>query len=170
MNMILMRHSDALSRQEAEVPYDADRPLSETGRRDAARAGAVLQRNGLAPAAVVCSPFVRTQETAKVVAGTLDAEVAVAPRTELAPGSGPDELLRSIEELDAAGDDWILAVLHQPDVGHILGCLLCAGAAWPLDVHTSDLFALAFDHDDATPTPALRAYWAVARLPEGRAD
>ena len=168
MKITVMRHSDALSRRDADVPYDADRPLSEVGRDEARAAGAFLRHSGLAPAMIACSPFVRTQETAALVAGELDASAPVVPQTELAPGSGTDDLLRSVEELDLDAGAWALAVLHQPDVGHILGSLLCDGADWPFNVRTSDLFALSIRLGGDELSATLQAFYSASAFAEGQ--
>jgi phosphohistidine phosphatase len=142
MNIIMMRHSEALSRRDAEVPYDADRPLSDLGRQHAARLGMFLTKNGLAPESVVCSPFVRTQECAGILCRNLLNEVTPLPLTILAPGCGSTDLLRAAQDYAQSAKRWMLAVLHEPDVSHILSKLIFHGEGCPLTVFQGDLFAM----------------------------
>ncbi len=142
MKIMIMRHTAALTREDADVPYDADRPLSEVGKENAVRLGQLLQREGWIPNPIVCSPFIRTQETASLIAGELTADISPMPLTILAPGSSADELLRAAQNFGDTENRWMLAVLHEPDVGHILGSLLFDGRTYPWTVKTGDLYAL----------------------------
>lgn len=61
--LIMLRHAKA-----AQVPglADRERPLTERGERDAARAGEELTTMGFAPDVVLSSPSVRTRRTAEL--------------------------------------------------------------------------------------------------------
>ncbi len=166
MSIIIVRHSKALSRQEANVCYDADRPLSEAGQEQARRLGRFLQHQGLRPDPIICSPFVRTEECAALIAGELDAEISPTPVTMLVPGSGPDELLRAAMDHGGVADRWLLAVLHEPDIGHILGALLLEDKPWPLAVHAGDLFALEVHCDHGRSRGELVLYYSPSRFPD----
>lgn len=142
MKIIMMRHSEALSRRDAEVPYDADRPLSELGRQHAIRLGKFLTTNGFVPQHVVCSPFVRTQECAGIVCQNLPNDLTPLPLTILAPGCGSTDLLRAAQDYAQSAKRWMLAVLHEPDVSHILSKLVFNGEGCPFTVYQGDVFAM----------------------------
>lgn len=142
MRIILVRHADAVSRPESGVNYDAERPLSEQGRREAKEVGQYLNFLRCVPDPIVTSPFVRAQETAWLIAGELPVKPTVQPATILAPGSGCDELLRTAMNYGEPQRRWLLAVMHEPDVSHVLGTLLCEGKVWPLPVGPADVFGL----------------------------
>jgi phosphohistidine phosphatase len=143
MKIMVMRHADALGKAAAAVEYDAERPLSDRGRVDAQRVGAALLALGCAPADLLSSPLIRSQETAAIVAEAVGGDPqAVIPLSVLSPGSGPDELLRAVSTHGDAEHDWVLAVMHEPDVSHILGVTLFGGRECPLPVYPGDLFAL----------------------------
>ncbi len=142
MNILMMRHSEALSRREAKVPYDADRPLSDLGRRHAAKLGEFLTTNDLVPKTVVCSPFVRTQECAGILCRNLPDDVSPLPLTILAPGCGSGDLLRAAQDYARSAEEWMLAVLHEPDVSHVLSKLVFSGDGCPLTVYQGDVFAM----------------------------
>jgi phosphohistidine phosphatase len=166
MKILIMRHTKALSRKEADVPYDADRPLSESGKLEAELLGKVLQKHGIVPNPVVCSPFIRTQETASIVIEQFEEEMSPMPLTILAPGSGSDELLRAAQNFGDTENRWMLAVLHEPDVGYILGSLLFSGRTYPLPVKPGDLFALEIQSHHGHSEGRLAAHFSPAMFLE----
>jgi phosphohistidine phosphatase SixA len=142
MKIMVMRHSAALTRAEAKVAYDAQRPLSDDGRAQAIRLGKSLQALGCVPNPVVTSPFVRTQETASLMCRQFAEAITPFPLIILAPGSSRDELLRAAVNYGNTALNWMLAVMHEPDVSYILSSLLMAGKTYPIPIQEGDLFAL----------------------------
>lgn len=142
MKIMVMRHAAALSRKEAKVAYDAQRPLSELGRRQAERTGRALRELGCVPNPVVTSPFVRTQESASIICRQFHEPVVPFPLIILAPGSSRDELLRAAVNYGNPAMRWMLAVMHEPDISLILGTLLYDAKPYPFPVREGDLFGL----------------------------
>ncbi len=111
MELILWRHAQA----EDGLP-DADRQLTPHGRKQAARMGAWLDRILPSGCRILCSPTVRTQQTAE----------ALGRRFKLVPQIGPEA--SAAEVLGAAG--WpdsrgqVLLVGHQPWLGQVASLLL----------------------------------------------
>jgi len=66
--LLVLRHSKSAYPEETA---DVDRPLSDRGRRDAAKAGSWLLGQGLTPDLVVCSTAERTRETWDLVSDQL---------------------------------------------------------------------------------------------------
>ena len=60
MQLLLMRHGEASYTLGAT---DKERPLTDRGRAESARAGAWIKAQGLAPELILCSSARRTQET-----------------------------------------------------------------------------------------------------------
>jgi phosphohistidine phosphatase len=111
----LLRHADA---EDANGRPDAERPLTEKGRRQARAAGAALQTLGVPLDACLASPLVRARDTALIACEPLGLEVHVAP--ELAGGRFDPERL-------AAGfGEHVLLVAHNPDVAQAVHD--CTGA------------------------------------------
>jgi len=142
LQIIVMRHTHAISRESCAVPYDAERALSDTGREQARHVGNILRHVDLVPDPIVSSPFLRAQETAALVCEQFPEVTRPLPLTILAPGSGTDELLRAAINYGETDSRWMLAVMHEPDVGYILGNLLFEGRACPFPVLPGDVFAL----------------------------
>jgi phosphohistidine phosphatase len=98
----LLRHGEA----EDEAPDDASRPLTEKGRRQSEAAGRALAALGAKLDAVISSPKVRAEETARIAAEPLGLEVELSDA--LRGGDfDPEEL--------AAGRGEVLLVGHEPD-------------------------------------------------------
>ena len=119
MNVYLMRHAHAVERDEWSGP-DAERPLTDKGRKAAAEAARGLTRLTDPVTRVISSPYTRARETAEIVAARLRLSVALnsALTEERTPLNYFLATLR--EEAYAPG---LLFVGHQPMLGQILAHL-----------------------------------------------
>jgi phosphohistidine phosphatase len=97
----LLRHGDA-----EDGGPDAERPLTEKGRRQARNAGLALKAIGAEIEACLTSPKVRAAETARIACAELGVDVSI----ESALQGGPFDA----REL-AAGFEDVLLVGHDPD-------------------------------------------------------
>jgi phosphohistidine phosphatase len=98
----LLRHGDA----EQGSP-DADRQLTDKGRRQSRAAGGALRELGVSLDACLTSPKVRAAQTAELAC----AELGVEPRPEPKLAGGPFDA----EELAAGLGDAVMLVGHDPD-------------------------------------------------------
>jgi phosphohistidine phosphatase len=98
----LLRHGDA----ERGSP-DAERPLTDKGRRQARAAGAALRELGVEIDACLTSPKKRAAETAVLACGPLGVEPQDEPKLA---GGRFDPV-----ELAAGNGDEVLLVGHEPD-------------------------------------------------------
>jgi len=114
-----MRHGQAVDAY--SVASDAERRLTELGRRQSVAIAKALGARALAPTHVYASPFVRAVETAEAVTGALGLTGPVRPHAPLVPGhAGP----KALSILDAHGpSDRVLLVSHEPTV-RVLGGML----------------------------------------------
>src|SRR5262245_8200927 len=69
MNLYIIRHADAESREEW-TGDDAERPLTPLGHRQARALGEALRQRGVSLDVVVTSPMVRARQTAEGLLGT----------------------------------------------------------------------------------------------------
>lgn len=115
----LLRHAHA-GDPERWHGDDAQRPLSDKGRRQAERLGKLLDDLGEAPDLFITSPKVRARQTAELVAAELDARVVEDRRL----GGGLD--LSALSEILLAHADAQrpCVVGHDPDFSELLGELL----------------------------------------------
>jgi phosphohistidine phosphatase len=98
----LLRHGEA----EDGTP-DAERPLTEKGKRQSRAAGAALKKLGIKPDACITSPKVRAADTAKLACEELGVDFQLEPKL----AGGPFDA----EELAAGLGDNVLFVGHDPD-------------------------------------------------------
>jgi phosphohistidine phosphatase len=99
----LLRHGDAV-----DGSPDAERPLSDKGRRQSRAAGAALKALGVEIDACLTSPKVRAADTARIACEQLG---DVEPQLEPKLAGGPFDA----EALAAGLGDDVLLVGHDPD-------------------------------------------------------
>lgn len=134
MQLLILRHAEA----EPMRADDAGRALTERGRAQVDwickhRAAELAQVR-----AIWASPFVRTQQTAEIVADRLLLPVTTEPL--LIGDTAPQRVL---DALQRAADFPLLLVSHQPLVGSLVNGLCGSGNAYPLG--TSSLACLESD-------------------------
>jgi phosphohistidine phosphatase len=121
MLLDLLRHADAGDPEAWDRP-DAERPLSDKGRKQAKRLGDHLAAIGFRAEAIITSPKVRAAETAELVAERIEGRVT---EDERLAGSLDLHLIDAI--LGAAGDpDEAMLVGHDPDFSELLSVLSAA--------------------------------------------
>ncbi|HEX2469050.1 MAG TPA: histidine phosphatase family protein [Candidatus Limnocylindrales bacterium] len=122
MLLDLLRHADAGDPEAWDRP-DAERPLSEKGRKQAKRLGDHLAAIGFRAEAVITSPKMRAVETAELVADRVDGTVTEDQRLA---GSLDLDIIEAILH-DAGDPDEAMLVGHDPDFSELLS-VLCAAA------------------------------------------
>src|SRR5689334_8773525 len=103
MDLILWRHAEA--EDERQGLGDLDRALTKNGQKQAARVGAWLDQHLPKDTLVLCSPALRTQQTALA----LGRDFRIVER--IAPGALPAAVLESAQWPDA--DRTVMVVGHQ---------------------------------------------------------
>ena len=118
----LLRHAHAGDPEKWTRP-DAERPLSDKGRRQAERLGKLLATVDDKPDMFLTSPKVRAVETAELAAAPLGAKVVVDQRL----GGALD--LATIDSIvrDAGDPERPVLVGHDPDFSELLGSFLGLG-------------------------------------------
>ncbi len=110
-----MRHGRA-----GDAPVDEERALTEAGREGVVKVARRLASLGVTGAAVHCSPYRRTTETAAIVSQET-VSGAVLPDPRLASGATVDLLIRVLES--HARSPLVVLVGHMPDLGVLAGWL-----------------------------------------------
>jgi phosphohistidine phosphatase len=123
MILYIIRHAWAEETDETRWPDDAQRPLSDEGRKRFARVVNVLADRGFAPMVVATSPLVRCRQTAEIIVRQLAGKPRLVPRDELSPGSDLDKLIAWTAAY-AAEEKELAWVGHAPDVGHLTAALI----------------------------------------------
>ncbi|WP_329088937.1 MULTISPECIES: SixA phosphatase family protein [unclassified Streptosporangium] len=109
--LVILRHAKAVH---TSGLADRERPLTDVGERDALKVGAALAGMGLTPDLVLCSPSVRTRQTADLALP--DAEILIEPAIYEAYS---DELLTLIRRSDPEVRTLVL-VGHNPGVHELV--------------------------------------------------
>jgi phosphohistidine phosphatase len=112
VELYLLRHADAGDPAEFRGD-DAQRPLSNKGRRQASTMGRFLNQRGFHPDAILSSPMMRARQTAELVAAALDTKVQLDSRLV-----GIPDLARLGEIVDGAGRK-LLLIGHDPDLSDL---------------------------------------------------
>lgn len=114
MDLIFWRHAEA---EEGNAQLaDLDRPLTARGHKQAARMAAWLDRQLPDGARILCSPAIRTEQTALALGRKYKL------RAELAPGCTPAQLLELVQWPQGKGT--VVIVGHQPTLGEAVAQLL----------------------------------------------
>lgn len=133
MKLWLLRHGEA----EPQARTDAERNLTEGGRRDVRRSATFLR--GKALQTVLVSPFQRAQQTADEVCKAL----GFSGLRETVDWATPEsDLKEALCGLDLRSEHDLLLVTHQPFVGNLAGWLINGHYADPLPMATASLVEL----------------------------
>ena len=133
MKLWLLRHGEA----EAHARTDAQRELTQHGRKEAKQSAGHLPGHGVSK--IVVSPYVRAQQTALIVREVL----ASHPPIETANWLTPDgDLREAVDYLDAHAGETLLLVSHQPFIGELAGLLQHGHRQAPLPMKTASLAEL----------------------------
>ncbi len=156
MQLLLLRHADAVS----SAPTDDLRSLSEKGRLQAKRVARFCKERELQPDLILTSPFLRAEETARIVAQELKSELVLS--AFLASGMMPSA---AIEELRAyLRFECVLLVGHEPDLSALAGTLLGAGNTGAIRMRKATLAGLFVE--SLTPGGAQLEFLIPAKLME----
>ena len=118
MELYFLRHGAAAARADWEGD-DSQRPLTDQGREDMTRMAGLLARMAPALDAIVTSPYVRSSETAEIVAQHLDMQDKVVIDDRLEPGFDAGRLGKLLKKFPEAKA--LLLVGHEPDFTTTIG-------------------------------------------------
>lgn len=118
MLLFLLRHGIA----EEHASRDADRALTDDGRRKLAL---VLERAaaaGVRPGLILTSPYVRAVQTAEAAGATLNAKAELVKLNALTPDGSPVEVWDALR--DHRDSEQVLIAGHEPLLGQMVAFLL----------------------------------------------
>jgi phosphohistidine phosphatase len=93
MNLYLMRHGIALTRDDPSVAHDAERPLTGKGVKRMRKAAKGLRELAVPFDSILTSPLSRARQTADIVASALGMEARLEEISGLAPESTVEHLM-----------------------------------------------------------------------------
>lgn len=127
MRLYLLRHGQSPGAAEAGVARDADRPLSETGRRDVRRAAEMLSKQGGSPQLILTSPLKRAAQSAEEAASRLGPKLGTRMFWPLANQVSAETLWDQLQQEFPRVEE-LLLVGHQPQLGDLASHLSGAAA------------------------------------------
>jgi phosphohistidine phosphatase len=139
--LFLLRHAQAVQANK-DTPADADRPLTDSGRQDAAKVGRYMREEGYQPDLILCSPSVRTRQTLEQANAELRAS-AELEYVESIYNATAGQLLSLMQGL-AGGVMRPMLVGHNPGFEELAALLVnSAGAQSFADAPEKDRFPTA---------------------------
>lgn len=130
MNLYLMRHC----RSVPGTRDDAERGLTDAGRKQAHDMAAWLAYQIGHVDAVICSSFMRAIETAEIMADALGTSIQRTPMLD--PDAKPEEAWRHVEAIAGFSAE-VLVVGHHPLIGHMIDQLGSVGGISHIFEHGS---------------------------------
>jgi phosphohistidine phosphatase len=141
--LYLLRHAKS-SWDDPGIP-DRERVLAPRGRKASKRIASHLDREGIRPELVLCSPARRTRETLDRIGDALGAPKVVFD--EQLYGADDDELLSRLHEVpDRFGS--VMLVGHNPGIADLLALLAADRRSLPGEVPTGALATLSVPVDE----------------------
>lgn len=141
MTLWLLRHGEA----EARARSDAERPLTERGRKEVRRNAERLRGRPLQY--ILASPYLRAQQTAEIVREVLGLALPLTTVDWATPDDSPGEAANRLDSYPGH----CLLVSHNPLLGQLAGFLQHGHLQEPLLLHTASLVEL----DGAAAIPGL---------------
>lgn len=124
MRVIVFRHGIAHDRADPDCPPDAERALTDDGKKRTKKAAKGLKEVGCVPTRILTSPYVRAKETAAIAAEVLGVDASKVTITEaLLPEAAPYAIFHALYAFHAS-DEEILCVGHTPNVDKVLAVAL----------------------------------------------
>ncbi len=120
MEIYILRHGIAVDRGSPGFKKDSDRPLTKEGEEKMHQIADTMLAMGLKFDLILSSPYTRAEQTAQIVADTLDHEVTFTK--SLAPDANALEL---IAEINDEKPHSVLLVGHEPDLSRLISVLVC---------------------------------------------
>ncbi|MEG3640082.1 SixA phosphatase family protein [Magnetococcus sp. PR-3] len=119
--LIILRH--AKSAWDTDAPTDFERPLAKRGRRDAPRMGRWVEKQGMTPDLVICSPAERAKQTMVAVAKELGIKKKQLVWDDRVYGASLEDLIEVLSEV-GKGSKRVMLVGHNPGLELLLSYLV----------------------------------------------
>jgi phosphohistidine phosphatase len=124
VKLYFLRHGLAWDREEWKGS-DAERPLTDEGKKRMERSAAAMAELGLDLDVIVTSPLTRAHQTAAIVASALQAKDKLVVDNRLGPGFGKESLAAVLR--DHADSESVMLVGHEPGMSETISALIGGG-------------------------------------------
>lgn len=143
IHCVLFRHGIAVDREEW-TGKEADRPLTDKGKRRVRRAAAGLRRLDVRPTHVLTSSLIRAVETARLLHTAFAVRSPLQLVSELLPDVPSERVADLLQDLPP--DSCVICVGHEPQLGMAASLLLSGrpSTAFPLKKAGACLIEMSF--------------------------
>jgi phosphohistidine phosphatase len=117
--LYVLQHGHALSKDE-----DAERPLSDDGRRDVERIAGHLSKNDVLIHRIFHSGKLRAHQTADIISEKAAPDVTPEKISGIAPNDDPAAFIKLLDDIEGA----VLIASHMPFVSNLCSTLLIDSA------------------------------------------
>lgn len=142
MDLYILRHAIAASREDQSFPRDSDRPLTAKGAAKLRKVVRGMKALSLSFDLILTSPYLRARQTAELVAAELGAATKVERTPHLAPDGNPRTLIDLIASRGRERSS-ILVVGHEPYLSQLISVLLAGDARIAITMKKAGLCKLA---------------------------
>ncbi len=119
MNLFILRHGIAVERR--RPGQDAERQLTAKGERKIGEAIAAMKAMRISFDLIFTSPYLRAEQTARLVAKRMGLLKKLVVSETLKPGADRHEFLRLLTKTDSEN---VLIVGHEPFLSHLVSTLI----------------------------------------------
>ncbi|MEI7523814.1 MAG: histidine phosphatase family protein [Mariniphaga sp.] len=158
--LILVRHAKSISHG---YDQDYDRTLTERGEEDALAISRELNKLNIRPDLIIASPAVRTTQTARVFAETLDYPfTSILFKKKLYSGTTAENFLSTLQELEDEKET-VIVFGHNPTVYYYMHYLI---RDFNLDVPTCATVGIDFEVESWTQLRELGGKMVFMFIPD----
>lgn len=162
MEILLIRHGEALPAGRDGITSDYDRVLSDIGKRKSAAAGEALTRLGVRLDAILFSPLPRAEQTVSSMVDRLDNAPECRVCNDMAPGAHWLTMLKELRQI--AELRTVALVGHEPDLSTMAARVL-GGLDGPYFIfHTGSIACIHLELGNDPPGASLRWFLDSAQL------
>ena len=141
IDLFILRHGAAVSREEWAPKRESERPLTAKGEKQICRIGKALRNGEFSFGLILTSPYVRARHTAEIVAASLHQEEKLKLSQSLKPQSSPRAFLDEARHLFGSAES-VLVVGHEPFLTGLISLLIRADAQTQLKLKKGGLCKL----------------------------
>ena len=143
MELLIIRHGEAVPVDKQKIRKDADRTLTAKGRKNTAQTAKILNKMGCEPQLILTSPLVRARQTAEVLSKHLQNKAKIKESDLLKPSTPPDQILK---ELNDAREQSIIITGHCPVLDHLASLLISSNKDVKIQLKKSSICAISFEN------------------------
>lgn len=161
MNCLLLRHGIAVN-PEGWDRSERERPLTKEGIAKTEQVAAGLKRIGMKPTHLLCSPLIRTQQTAEITKEALQIKATIQLCPELVYDQSPMLLFSILQGFPL--DAFVMCVGHEPHLGQTAALMIFGKNSSGLAVKKAGGCLISFDGKVGVGRGYLEWWMAPAQL------